>query len=94
MILDDLYLGNISAAEDAVDSDPEFQRLNRQVLAALKDLEETLNADQMALVDKFHGRMNDLRCCETAAEFKYGFTLGVLLMQEIFFSPLNRSCRS
>ena len=86
MILDELFLGNIFPAENAVAGDPEFQRLNKQVLAALKDLDENLSPDQLALVDKFHGYINDLRCYENAANFKYGFALGVLLMQEIFFS--------
>ena len=94
MILDDLYIGNISPAENAVAGNPEFLKLNRQVLAALKNLEENLNADQMALVNQFHSRINDLRCCETAANFKYGFTLGGLLMQEIFSSSLNQTCHS
>lgn len=83
MILDELYLGNICPAEDAIANDPEYQRLNDAILAELRKLQEALSEDQMELVNQFHAKVLDLLCYETAAKFKYGFALGIKTIQDV-----------
>ena len=92
MILSSLYLGNICPAEDSVSEDPEFRTLNQKIVAALKPLESKLNEEQTELFRQFYQRITDLNCYETEAKFKYGFALGMQMMQEIqtFDSVLKR----
>lgn len=83
MILDALYYGNICPTEDAVSHDSEYRKLNKQVAAALDELTAKLTKEEMEMVNQFHSKVCELYCHETTEKFKYGFTLGVLMMQEV-----------
>ena len=83
MLLDDLYLGNLCPAEDAMKGNEEYHRLNKQVIEIMKQMSQEFTDDQMKLVNRFHDKVLEIQCVETAAKFKYGFALGVLLLSDI-----------
>ena len=87
MIIENLYYGNLCPMEDAGPDDPAYRDLNRGVLKALEELEAALTKEQMALVNQLHARISDLNCYETEAKFRYGFILGLRLMQEAAADP-------
>ena len=82
MIMSSLYFGNIQPSEDAVSGDPRYRELNEDVLAALKELEGKLSGEEMELLDRFHGCINQRNSYECEAVFRFGLSLGILLMQE------------
>ena len=90
MMIDRLYYGNLCPMEDAGSDDPEYRDLNRGVLNALNDLEAVLTKEQMELVNQLHTRISDLNCYEAEAKFRYGFILGLRLMQEATADPYFR----
>ena len=87
MIVDDLYYGNLCPMEQAGPDDPEYIELNKKVLEALNGLEAALSEEQMALVNQLHAKISDLNCYEAEAKFRYGFILGLRLMQEAAADP-------
>lgn len=87
MILDALYYGNICPTEDAVSHSSEYKKLNKQVAGALDELATKLTKEEMEMVNKFHTKVCELYCYEIAEKFKYGFTLGALMIQEVNSSP-------
>ena len=83
MVLRSIFYGNIYPTEDAVAGDRHFQKLNQNISDAVDVLETKLSKEQMDLVNDLQNLITNLNCYEVEAQFKYGFTLGALLMQEI-----------
>ena len=52
--------------------------------AATTELEEKLSKEQMKLVNQFHTHIIDVHCMELEAQFQYGFSLGMMLMKEVY----------
>ena len=84
MVLDDLYCGNIYPAEQVVPHEKEYRKLHRHTGELLTELEEKLSKEQMELVNLFHTHVIDVHCMELEAHFQYGFSLGMMLMKEVF----------
>lgn len=84
MVLDDLYCGNIYPAEQVVPHEKEYRKLHRHTGELLTELEEKLSKEQMELVNQFHTHVIDVHCMELGAHFQYGFSLGLMLMKEVY----------
>ena len=84
MVLDDLYCGNIYPAEQVVPHEKEYRKLHRHTGELLTELEEKLSKEQMELVNQFHTHVIDVHCMELEAQFQYGFSLGMMLMKEVY----------
>lgn len=84
MVLDDLYCGNIYPAEQVVPHEKEYRKLHRHTGELLTELEEKLSKEQMELVNQFHTHVIDVHCMELEAHFQYGFSLGLMLMKEVY----------
>lgn len=50
----------------------------------LNKLEEKLSKEQMDLVNQFHSHVINVHCMEVEAQFQYGFSLGLMLMKEVY----------
>lgn len=83
-MLDDLYCGNIYPAEQVVPHEKEYRKLHRHTGELLTELEEKLSKEQMELVNQFHTHIIDVHCMELEAQFQYGFSLGMMLMKEVY----------
>lgn len=84
MVLDDLYSGNIYPAEQVVSHEKEYRKLHRHTRELLNEMEEKLSKEQMDLVNQFHTHVIDVHCMEVEAQFQYGFSLGAMLMKEVY----------
>lgn len=84
MVLDDLYCGNIYPAEQVVPHEKEYRKLHRHTGELLTELEEKLSKEQMELVNQFHTHVIDVHCMELEAHFQHGFSLGMMLMKEVY----------
>ena len=60
------------------------ERLHRHTGELLTELEEKLSKEQMELVNQFHTHVIDIHCMELEAHFQYGFSLGLMLMKEVY----------
>lgn len=83
MVLDDLYCGNIYPAEQVVPHEKEYRKLYRHTGELLTELEEKLSKEQMELVNQFHTHVINVHCMELEAQFQYGFSLGIAVMNEV-----------
>ena len=84
MVLNDLYCGNISPAEQVVPHEKEYHKLHRHTGELLTKLEEKLSKEQMELVNQFHTHVINVHCMELEAQFQYGFSLGIALINEVY----------
>lgn len=84
MVLDDLYCGNIYPAEQVVPQDREYRRLHKHTVVLLAELEEKLSKEQMELVNQFHSHVIEVHCMGVEVQFQYGFSLGLVLMKEVY----------
>ena len=84
MVLDDLYCGNIYSAEQVVPHEKEYHKLHRHTGELLTELEEKFSKEQMELVNQRHTYVIDVYCVELEAHFQYGFSLGLMLMKEVY----------
>ena len=87
MILEALYNGELYPAENIVPKTDKFRQASAEVSRVMTYFEGKLNKEDYVLLEKLCDSYAD-ECCETSEiQFKYGFTMGVLLMCEIFHSP-------
>ena len=88
MIMTDLYYGSICPMQDTVSGNQEYQELNQKIIDDLNELESKLTKEQMNLVNQLHTHVCNLNCVECETKFRYGLTMGILLMQEVNTSLL------
>lgn len=84
MVLEELYCGNIYPTEEGVPHTAEYRKLHKHTGVLLTELEEKLSKEQMELVNQFHSHVIDVHCMEVEAQFQYGFSLGLVLMKEVY----------
>ena len=53
----------------------------------MRYFEQTLSKEDYAKLDKLNDNFADCQTMQTEEHFKYGFTMGVLLMKEIYELP-------
>ena len=87
MILEALFNGEIYASEDIVPKSDRFRQTAAHISEAMTYFKGKLSKEDYVLLEKLCDSYAD-ECCETSeVQFKYGFTMGILLMCEIFHSP-------
>lgn len=84
MILEHLYDGTLSPAEQAVAQDRAFRAKAEKVATGVQRLAEQLSPEQMKLVEQVVDDVTDMHCIEMKKQFQYGVSLGILLMQEVY----------
>lgn len=88
MILEALFNGDIYASENIVPKSDKFRQNAEEITGILNTLQEKLAPEHFALLERLCDRYADEGNLTNETQFKYGFTLGVLMMCEIFHSPL------
>jgi len=87
MILEAIYNGEIYPGETVVPKSKRFRDATEEVARIMHFFEDKLSKEDYALLETLCDSYAD-ETSETGEEqFKYGFTMGVLLMGEIFRSP-------
>ena len=87
MILEALFNVGIYASEDIVPKSDKFRQTAAHISETMTYCEEKLSKEDDALLENLCDSQADESNMTNECQFKYGFTMGVLLMCEIFRSP-------
>ena len=87
MILEALFNGEIYASENVVPKSDSFRQATEEIARIMTFFEGKLPPEDYALLEKLCDRHADEGNITNEVQFKYGFTMGVLMMCEIFHSP-------
>lgn len=87
MILEALFNGEIYASEDIVPKSDKFRQTAAYISEAMTYFKGKLSKEDYTLLEKLRDSHADESNMTNECQFKYGFTMGVLLMCEIFHSP-------
>ena len=87
MILEALFNGEIYASENIVPRSDKFRQISAHISETMTYFEGKLSKEDYALLEELCDSHADEGNMTNECQFKYGFTMGVLLMCEIFHSP-------
>ena len=87
MILEALFNGEIYASENVVPKSDKFREATGEIARIMSFFEDKLSKEDYALLEKLCDSHADEGNITNEVQFKYGFTMGVLMMCEIFHSP-------
>ena len=82
MILESLFYGNFSPAEQVYPEDPEYREALKSIEALLQQLSQKLPPEDYRLVESILSLYVTAQCIEDEAHFKLGFSAGLTLQQE------------
>ena len=77
----------IYPAETVVPKSEKFREAGQAIADIMRYFEQTLSKEDYAKLDKLNDNFADCQTMQTEEHFKYGFTMGVLLMKEIYELP-------
>ena len=87
MVLEALFNGEIYASENIMPKSEKFRQATAHISEIMTYFEGKLSKEDYALLEKLCDSQADEGNMTNEVQFKYGFTLGVLMMCEIFHSP-------
>lgn len=87
MVLEALFNGEIYPGESIVPKSDKFRQAAAHSSEIMSYFEGKLSKEDYALLEQLCDSHADEGCMTSECQFKYGFTMGVLLMCEIFHSP-------
>ncbi|MCC8044408.1 MAG: hypothetical protein LIP12_02775 [Clostridiales bacterium] len=91
-IMDSLFDGKIYPAEQAVSSDPNYEKTSREIEILMEKLEEKLTKEDYDLVEKVCDLLSITQDIQNKEMFRYGFSLGLRLMREAEELPYLKDC--
>ncbi|MCD7883511.1 MAG: hypothetical protein LUI87_07380 [Lachnospiraceae bacterium] len=91
-IMNLLYDGKIYPAEQAVSSDPNYVKTNREIEILMEKLEEKLDKEDYDLVEKVCDLLSVTQDIQNKEVFRYGLSLGLQLMWEAGELPYLKEC--
>ena len=83
MVLDAIYRGELLPCENNMEGNDRHKQAGKEIEQLLKDLRNNLSEDDMALVDQMLEQTLIVCDTECSDAFQYGFSAGLLLMQEV-----------
>ena len=87
MILEALFNGELYPSENVVTKSDKFRQAGAEISDTMRFFEEKLSKEDYERLERLMDRNADEGNMTNEEQFKYGFTLGVLMMCEIFHSP-------
>ena len=84
MILEAIFNGEIYPAEMVVPKSEKFREAGQAIADTMRYFEQTLSKEDYAKLDKLNDHFADCQTMQTEEHFKYGLSMGVLLMKEIY----------
>ena len=84
MILEAIYSGEIYPAEPVTPENDDFRHANEEISNTMNFFQEKLSKEDYELLEKLCDHHADASLMVSQEHFKYGFTMGVLMMCEIF----------
>lgn len=83
MVLDAIYRGELLPCENNLEGNGRHKQAGKEIEQLLKDLRNNLSEEDMALVDQMLEQTLIVCDTECSDAFQYGFSAGLLLMQEV-----------
>ena len=83
MVLDAIYRGELLPCENNTEGNSRHKQAGKEIEQLLKELRNNLSEDDMALVDQMLEQTLIVCDTECSDAFQYGFSAGLLLMQEV-----------
>lgn len=83
MVLDAIYRGELLPCENNMEGNVRHKQAGKEIEQLLKDLRNNLSEDDMELVDQMLEQTLIVCDTECSDAFQYGFSAGLLLMQEV-----------
>lgn len=83
VVLDAIYRGELLPGENNMEGNSRHKQAGKEIEQLLKDLRNNLSEDDMALVDQMLEQTLIVCDTECSDAFQYGFSAGLLLMQEV-----------
>ena len=84
MIMELLYNGRIYPHENIVSEDEGYKKAIKEMSSLYDDLYARLSEADKKQLEQIHDSMYDSQSFMEEEHFRYGFTLGVVLMQEVY----------
>ncbi|MCC8105269.1 MAG: hypothetical protein LIO99_04530 [Clostridiales bacterium] len=84
MIMELLYNGKIYPQEAIMSQDERFTEAEEKVNELFDDLHDRLNDKDKKQIEEVRDTMYESQSYAEEEHFRYGLTLGILLMQEIY----------
>ena len=83
MVLDAIYRGEFLPCENSMEGNTRHKQAGKEIEQLLKDLRNNLSEEDLALVDQMLEQTLIVCDTECSDAFQYGFSAGLLLMQEV-----------
>ena len=82
MLLEAMFRGEFYPAETVIPREPTYRELQKASNDLLETLKERLKGEDFQLVEQLLEKDLNVRCMECECHFRYGFSAGLLLVQE------------
>jgi hypothetical protein len=82
-IIKKLYYGSLNPDELVLKKEPEFQKLNEQVVMLLDKIKNTVSEEEFKNITELMEITTETNALETANAFSFGFKYGAVMMTEI-----------
>ena len=87
MVLEALFHGEIYPSENVVPKSDKFRQNGMEMTELMNYFEQKLSPEDYDRLEQLCNRHCDEGNMTNEEQFKYGFTMGALLMCEVFCSP-------
>ena len=84
MILDALFEGRIYPAENVFPKSDEYKAIMNKAEMIIEELQKNKSSEDWDKLEKFYSLMLESQNMFSREQFKYGFTIGMLLMKEMY----------
>ena len=81
-VLEAIFRGNLSAVDLVCPTDPEYKKLNHEVVELTERLTESMSPADKALLNKLISTIYSAQLIETESYFTFGFSTGMALQKE------------
>ena len=82
MLLEAMFRGEFHPSETVVPRDPAYRTLQKASHDLLETLKARLKGEDFRLVEQLLEQDLNVRCMECECHFRYGFSAGLLMIQE------------
>ena len=94
MILESIFRGNLSAVDLVYPDDPEYNRLNQEVVVLCDQLFSMLTTENKEILNQIINNIYSAQLIETESYFTFGFSLGAEMQKENIQQLSSLQCQN
>lgn len=87
MVLEAIYNGQVYPLEQVVPDNPQYKTECAQAADLMDVLKDKLSKEAYDKVEELRAHLSTAQCIECEENFKFGFAMGVLMMNEVYRCP-------